>query len=92
MQPVLKFNEPAIRELLATVARYLGIDGEFDGFYEYVGALNRSVNIPSNLTELGVKTPDIGRLARAAVNDPCAAGNPIEMTPDNTYRLIESSL
>jgi 4-hydroxybutyrate dehydrogenase len=92
MQPVLTFNEPAVRDLLARAADYLGIDGGFDGFYHFVGELNASVNIPKNLTDLGLSNPDIDRLAQAAVNDPCAGGNPVMMTLENTRRLIESSL
>src|SRR6056300_1243189 len=55
MQAVLQFNRPAIDKRLERAAAYLGIDGGFDGFYAYVGELNSALNIPANLSELGVK-------------------------------------
>jgi len=92
MQPVLRFNEHKIRDILTSAANYLGIHGGFEGFYAYVGELNDLLGIPKNLTELGVTKPDIARLANAAVADPCAGGNPVEMTAENTRQLIEACL
>ena len=90
MQNVLKFNRPAVEDVLAKAADYLGISGGYDGFYEYVGALNSSLNIPTNLTELGVKDPDMDRLVKDAMGDPSTGGNPVEMTEANTRKLYEA--
>ena len=43
MQAVLRFNRPAIEDKLALAAAYLGIDGGFDGFYDFVGNLNATI-------------------------------------------------
>ena len=88
MQQVLLYNRSAIEERLGDVAAYLGIEGGFEGFYDYVGTLNKALNIPANLTELGVKNPDIDRLAEMALEDPSVGGNPIEMTAENTKQLF----
>ena len=92
MQEVLKFNRPAIEEKLATAADYLGIAGGFDGFLAYVGDLNEALGIPKNLTQFGVKDPDIDRLVQGALIDPSTGGNPVEMTAENTRALIEACL
>jgi len=92
MQPVLRFNEPKIRGVLADAANYLGISGGYDGFYAYVGELNALLGIPKNLTELGVKNPDLAQLTTAALADPSVGGNPVEMTVENTRALIEACL
>jgi 4-hydroxybutyrate dehydrogenase len=92
MQQVLRFNEPAIRDVLTNAANYLGIDGGYDGFYEFVGNLNTSLNIPRSLTELGVKDPDIDLLTKAALADPSTGGNPIKMDFENTSALIRACL
>lgn len=92
MQQVLKFNEPAVRDVLTRAANYLGIDGGFDGFYEYVGQLNASLSIPTSLTDLGVTDPDIDLLTNAALADPSTGGNPIEMDFENTSTLIRACL
>ncbi len=92
MQKVLLFNRSAIEKRIENVAAYLGIDGGFEGFYDYVGELNKALNIPANLTELGVKNPDIDRLTEMALVDPSVGGNPVEMTAENTRKLFEACL
>ncbi|PCI05412.1 MAG: alcohol dehydrogenase [Hyphomicrobiales bacterium] len=92
MQPVLLFNRSAIEERIGRAAAYLGIEGGFDGFYDYVGTLNAALDIPKNLTDLGIKDPDLDRLTEMALVDPSCGGNPIEMTAENTRALFEACL
>lgn len=92
MQPVLEFNRAAIEERIERAAAYMGISSGFDGFYTFVGELNAALGIPKNLTELGVSDPDIDRLTTMALEDPSTGGNPIEMTAENTKKLILSCL
>ena len=87
-EPVLRFNRARIEDRLASAAAYLGIAGGFDGFYEYVGSLNASLNIPENLSDLGVTDPDIDALVTSALADPSTGGNPVEMTAENTRALL----
>ena len=90
MQPVLRFNRAAIEERIGWASAYLGIEGGFDGFYAFVGELNKSLGIPANLTELGVKNPDMDALVKSALADPSTGGNPVEMTAENTRALFEA--
>ncbi|WP_343564692.1 iron-containing alcohol dehydrogenase [Kiloniella sp. b19] len=90
MQPVLTFNRSAIEERLNMAAAYLSIEGGYEGFYNYVGELNRSLSIPANLTELGVTNPDLDKLVAGALIDPSVGGNPVEMTAENTRKLFEA--
>jgi len=92
MPAVLQFNRPAITGVMGKAAAYLGIEGGFDGFCTYVDQLNASMGIPKNLTDLGVKDPDLDVLTRSALNDPSVGGNPVEMTYENTRALYESLL
>jgi alcohol dehydrogenase class IV len=92
MAPVLKFNRSAIEPRIERLAAYLGIAGGFDGFYDYVIALNASLGIPANLTELGVTDPDLDWLVASALKDPSVGGNPVEMTEANTRALFEDCL
>jgi len=92
MAPVLKFNRAAIEERIESLAAYLGIDGGFDGFYDYVVKLNASLGIPANLTELGVTDPDMDWLVASALKDPSVGGNPVEMTEANTRELFEACM
>ena len=49
-----------------------------------------NLDIPKNLSELGVENPDIDRITEIAMRDPSVAGNPRVMTVDNTKELIET--
>lgn len=90
MQPVLRMNRLAIEDRIVTAANYLGIDGGFDGFYNFVGTLNADLNIPENLTAMGISNPDLGKLVQGALIDPSTGGNPVEMTEANTRALFEA--
>ena len=93
MQAVMRFNSSMIESRCADAARYLGIEGGFDGFYDFVGGLVQQLNIPKNLTDLGladVGDADLERIVAAALTDPSAGGNPREMTAANTRALLES--
>lgn len=90
MPAVLKFNASAIRGVFDRAAAYLGIDGGFDGFCDFVDRFNASFAIPETLTDLGVKNPDLDALTEAALRDPCTGGNPVEMTKENTRALFEA--
>jgi 4-hydroxybutyrate dehydrogenase len=92
MPAVLQFNRPAITQTIARAARYLEIDGGFDGFCAYVDGLNASLGIPMGLTALGVENPDIERIVTGALADPSTGGNPVEMTRDNTRALLMACL
>lgn len=92
MPAVLQFNRPAISDVIARAADYLGIEGGFDGFCAYVDELNASLGIPKTLTGLGVTDPDIDRIVTGALADPSTGGNPVEMTRENTTRLLQACL
>ncbi|MCB9960212.1 MAG: iron-containing alcohol dehydrogenase [Rhodospirillaceae bacterium] len=90
MLPVLHFNRAAIEDAIGAAAAYMGIAGGFDGFCAFVQYLNTSLGIPANLTELGVTDPDIDALARDAIADPTAGGNPVPLTLDGARSLFEA--
>ncbi|MBT6546437.1 MAG: iron-containing alcohol dehydrogenase, partial [Rhodobacteraceae bacterium] len=88
MPAVLQFNKPTIEGVLAEAARYLDIDGGFDGFCKFVDELNDSFGVPKSLAEFGIENPDVERIVAGALIDPSRGGNPIEMTEENTRELI----
>ena len=66
----------------------MDISGGFDGFCAYVDELNASLGIPKTLTALGIDAPDVERIVAGALTDPSTGGNPIEMTKENTTKLL----
>ena len=55
MPMVLDYNRAEIEDRINAAAAYLGIQGGFAGFREQVMKLRALLNIPANLTALGVK-------------------------------------
>ena len=88
MPAVLRFNKPAIKDILAEAANYLDISDGFIGFCKFVDELNDSLAIPKSLAGLGIENPDIDRIVSGALIDPSTGGNPIKMTEKNTRKLI----
>ena len=92
MPAVLQLNRPAIQQRFDRIASYLGIDGGFDGFCNFVDEFNTSLGIPKRMSDLGVANPDIDRLIATALQDPSCHGNPIPLTPQNTRSLFQAVL
>lgn len=92
MPMVLDFNRKAIKDRIAAAAAYLGIKGGFKGFRARIMDLRAELDIPENLTRLGVKDPDLDMMTAMALEDPSCGGNPVRMTRKNTRALYEACL
>jgi len=92
MPAVLKLNAPAIRGRFDSCVGYLGIEGGFDGFCEFVDQFNNDLGIPKRLSDLGVSNPDMDRLVNGALNDPSCGGNPVTLNEGNLRELFEAVL
>lgn len=86
---VFRFNRPAIEDRVEILAAYLGIKGGFDGFYDWVLEFSDALDIPKKMSALGVDKAQLELLAKMAVEDPSASGNPIPLTVDITRKLYE---
>ncbi len=76
---VLRFNRAAIENKIEAAARYLSIEGGFDGFYDFVCEMRQTLKVPDKLRELGVDSDRIDEMSAMAIEDPSAAGNPIQL-------------
>jgi alcohol dehydrogenase class IV len=92
MPMVLEFNRPAIEDRIERAAAYLGIEGGFAGFHAAIMDLRAELNIPENLTAMGVEFARLDELTEMALEDPSCGGNPIEMTRENTRALFEACM
>ena len=85
---VLTMNRPVIEDRISAAARYLGISGGFDGFYDFVLKLRADLGVPDKLRDLGVGTDRIDELTEMALADPTCGGNPVKLTPKNIKSLF----
>jgi len=92
MPMVLAFNRVEIEERLTRAAAYLGFAGGYEGFCDQVMQLRATLNIPANLTAMGVKPEDLEMLTDMALEDPSCGGNPVVMTRANTRALFDACM
>ncbi len=92
MPMVLEFNRHMIEDRIKAAAAYLGIQGGFAGFHEAVMQLRAKLNIPANLSALGVQYKDLDMLTDMALEDPSCGGNPVVMTRENTRALFDACM
>ncbi len=92
MPMVLEFNRAAIVDRIDRAAAYLGIAGGFAGFHAMVMDLRAQLNIPENLSAMGVEYARLDELTDMALEDPSCDGNPVKMTRENTRALFEACM
>jgi alcohol dehydrogenase class IV len=54
--------------------------------------LRARLNIPENLSAMGVEFARLDELTEMALEDPSCGGNPIAMTRENTRALFEACM
>ncbi|MFN3235454.1 MAG: iron-containing alcohol dehydrogenase [Pseudomonadales bacterium] len=86
---VIQFNRPVIEERVERLAAYLQIKGGFNGFYDWVVEFSEAMAVPKSMQALGVDDSKLELLARMAVADPSAGGNPQPLTEKITRSLYE---
>ncbi len=89
---VMAFNRRAIETKCELIARYLGLpEPSFDALLHWVIALRVALNIPHTLKGIVADDTRFEELARMAVVDPTAGGNPIELTEAHCLELYRQS-
>jgi alcohol dehydrogenase class IV len=92
MPYVLAFNRSAIEAKVARLARYLGIDGGFDGFLKAVLDLRAEIGVPHTLEGLKVDGSRREEIAEMAIVDPTAGGNPLPLTKEGALKIFDMAL
>ena len=92
MPAVLALNAPEIRARFNLAAPYLGIEGGFEGFCDFVQGFNDSFAIPRTLGEMGVSADRLDDLVAMALEDPSCGGNPVTLTDENLRGLFAACL
>ncbi|MEI2807647.1 MAG: iron-containing alcohol dehydrogenase [Albidovulum sp.] len=92
MPMVLEFNRKAIEDRIERAAAYLGFKGGFPGFHDQIMELRARLNIPENLSAMGVQFGDLDMLTEMALEDPSCGGNPVKMTRENTRALYDACM
>lgn len=96
---VMKFNAPACGDKMRAVAEAMGVKTAALSTEEAnvaaiaaVEKLSAEVGIPSGLKELGVSDEKLFDMAKLALADPCAPGNPREMNLEEAIAIYKAAL
>ena len=92
MPYVLDFNREALWDKVDRLAAWLGIEGGFSGFLDFVLRLRRDLGVPHTLDRIGVDDARFAEMAAMAVADPTAGGNPRPLTLDDARDLYRRAL
>ena len=92
MPTVLQLNKPKIEKQIERAAAYLEIENGWNGFCEFVNALNAHLKIPQTLTELGVTDLNLEFIVTEALQDPSCSGNPVPLNSANLRLCLLEAL
>ena len=87
MPYVLKANRKKIEKDIERAAAYLGIKGGFNGFLKWILALRKEIGIPHKLADIGIDLKRLDEVAKMAIKDPSAGGNPIPLS-EKQYKAL----
>ena len=95
---VMGFNAKECYVKFAEIADELGLPTDDLNYEEisdllisYLRGLEITLSIPQKLRDIGVKEEDLMILSQKAINDPCTAGNPIDVTVDDIYNIFKEA-
>jgi len=92
MPYVLKANQTVIAEKLSRLALYIGLEGNFEAFLQWVLDLREQLGIPHSLAAIGIDVEQAELVGRMATEDPTAGGNPITFTAAQYSQLFKSAV
>ncbi|MEM6942577.1 MAG: iron-containing alcohol dehydrogenase [Pseudomonadota bacterium] len=92
MPGVLRLNAAEISDRFDRAAGYLGIEGGFEGFQDFVDGFNERLGIPKRLSGLGVANADVEAVLSDALEDPSCGGNPVTLTRENLRDVLLKAL
>ncbi len=90
---VLMFNQPAIKDRMADLARYLELrQPSFQAVVDWTLALREQFEIPHTATTLGIEADRLDDLATMAAMDPTASSNPVPVKAAAMLCIYEAAM
>lgn len=91
MPLVLEFNRHACAEKLDRVADTIGASSD-EALPGYFRDMNKRLELPLSLSEMGVDADDLKPLAELALRDHCNLTNPCDITVEQYEQLFQAAL
>lgn len=81
MPYILQANQAKIEHKIERLGRYIGLpDTSFTGFFNWIIQLRSDLDIPQNLSMIGIDEQQSELVGRMSAVDPSASGNPVTFT------------
>ncbi len=87
---VVKFNEKTVPERVQSIASVFGV-GSGEELAHAIRSLNRRIELPSGLDEMGITSDLYGQVAEAALKDHCHSTNPRVATHADYVAMLAAS-
>lgn len=91
IEPVMRFNHEAVPAKFAELSHAVGA-GSGEAFVPWLATLRREIGIAPNLSAVGVKREQIGRLVEIAERDICHQTNPRPCMAADFARFFEQAM
>jgi len=93
MPYVLEHNRNVIEATLTRLANHLGLSSpSSQAVIDWVLQLRKEIDIPHQLSEIGIEKSSINEIATMAVQDPSNGGNPIPMDIAQYQSILEKAI
>ena len=90
---VMRHNRAAIAGKSEVIARHLALRSpSFEGLFDWVLELRRTLGIPHSLAEIGVDVGKASVIGEQAARDPSAAGNPTPVDAATLERIFRAAV
>lgn len=91
MPHVLRANWDAIEPRMALLSSRMGLGGRSQDILDFVNSLIVKLDLPTSLETIGVEIEDPKGMAKMALADPCAQGNPVELTTETVLQILDAA-
>jgi len=92
MPYVLSANRSVIETKINRLANYLSLENGFDGFLAWVLQMRRELGIEHSLTQIGIDSLQLDKLATMATEDAAAGSNPIVFSHGQYKDILQEAL
>ena len=92
MPYVLQFNRTAIEGKIERLSAYMGIEGGFNGFMDWVLKTREELGVPHTLAAFGVGDEKFELMSKMSPKDPTAGGNPVPLDEAASLKLFRAAL
>ncbi len=87
----VEYNSSVCEGRIQTICQLIGIDPSVECFLGHLETLNKNLEMPLNLNQAGISSPDIERLSQLALEDACHPSNPRPLSLEDFKEIYKKA-